>query len=87
MSDNLTPTPYDAGWRHGWADSIHDGDRFNPPSAFATEYSRGYGDALSAWDISHGAEMVPEDELTDAQRATLARQRSKLGADWPRVDA
>lgn len=83
MSDNLTPTPYDAGWRHGWADAVDGGDRYNAPSAFTSDYNRGYGDALTAWDGEQGAEMIPEDEQTEAQRGQVRRIRSKRGAEWP----
>ena len=85
MTDNLIPTPFDAGWRHGWADATHDGDRYNPPVAFKTEYDQGYSGALTAWDIEHGAEMIPEEDMTEAQRGGLARIRSKRGADWPKA--
>ena len=87
MSNNLTPTPYLAGWRHATAvmeDTAEwPSDRYDPPAAFKAEYAQGWGDALDAWDIDHGAAMVPEDEMTDAQRAGMARKRAVLGADWP----
>lgn len=81
---NLIPTPYRAGWRHAMVSAATDRDTYNPPAAFKTEYDQGWGDALSAWDIDHGAEMIPESEMTEAQRASLARQRAVLGPDWPK---
>jgi hypothetical protein len=63
MSDNLTPTPYAAGYTHGRMDAAHDDqDNYNPPMSAHAEYDKGYQKALNDWDLEHGADPAEDDD-------------------------